>query len=204
MLDPETPCYIDATFHDWRTVKGRKQLQLIFEVPLEQQAEILTLLGPPDSVGSKWCMIALKNVNPAQAREEEPKGGDAHRLVSEPTNNTQPHASQSDDRGARPAEGGTSKPKRKFSELSLPEQCAIRCGDGRFQRFLEEQYGVTMPDGSPGASAQAADTWVKTRLHIQSKKELSSDTGAAYMWHRIEREFQQFLTDEEHGGSIRP
>lgn len=71
-LDPETPCVIEATWHDWRTVKGRKMLQLVFEIPIEKQGEVLTLLGHPEPSGSKWCMIALKApVKPAQARVTE-------------------------------------------------------------------------------------------------------------------------------------
>jgi len=72
MSDPNTPCVVDATFHDWRTVKGRKMLQLVFEIPIEKQGEVLTLLGHPEPSGSKWCMIALKDVRkPAQARVTE-------------------------------------------------------------------------------------------------------------------------------------
>ena len=49
---------IQATFSDWRTVKGRKQLQLIFEVPLERQAEVLNMLGAPMPEAEIWCAIA--------------------------------------------------------------------------------------------------------------------------------------------------
>jgi hypothetical protein len=67
------PRVIKATFHDWRTVKGRKQLQLVFEVALEEQQTVLTMLGPPESSGSKWCAIALLDLKAAQAR-----GADKH------------------------------------------------------------------------------------------------------------------------------
>ena len=50
---------IKATFSDWRPVKGRKALQLVFEVPLEQQGEVLNMLGPPMPDVAKWCAIAL-------------------------------------------------------------------------------------------------------------------------------------------------
>jgi hypothetical protein len=50
---------IKATFSDWRTVKGRKQLQLIFEVPLEQQSDVLARLGAPNSENPLWCAIAM-------------------------------------------------------------------------------------------------------------------------------------------------
>ena len=53
-----TKAAILATFADWRTVKGRKVLQLIFEVPLEDQAKVLTHLGAPMPMSEMWCGIA--------------------------------------------------------------------------------------------------------------------------------------------------
>lgn len=60
------PRAIKATFSDWRTVKGRKALQLVFEVPLEQQAEVLTMLGAPMPDNPLWCGIALLGSAPDQ------------------------------------------------------------------------------------------------------------------------------------------
>jgi hypothetical protein len=57
-----------ATFSDWRTVKGRKQLQLIFEVPLEQQGAVLEMLGAPRPSDPAWCGIALLTGAAAQAQ----------------------------------------------------------------------------------------------------------------------------------------
>jgi hypothetical protein len=54
-----TAAAIKATFSDWRTVKGRKMLQLVFEVPLEQQGDVLTYLGAPNPSDPQWCGIAM-------------------------------------------------------------------------------------------------------------------------------------------------
>lgn len=62
---------IRATFADWRTVKGRKQLQLIFEVPMEQQSEVLGMLGAPMPDNPMWVGIAklnVENIKPHQER----------------------------------------------------------------------------------------------------------------------------------------
>lgn len=53
------PQVVKATFADWRPVKGRKQLQLIFEVPLELTGEVLEMLGAPMPDKETWCAIAL-------------------------------------------------------------------------------------------------------------------------------------------------
>jgi hypothetical protein len=48
-----------ATFSDFRTVKGRKVCQLIFEVPMEAANEALQALGGvPSPVDPVWCGIA--------------------------------------------------------------------------------------------------------------------------------------------------
>jgi hypothetical protein len=48
-----------ATFSDFRTVKGRKVCQLVFEVPIESANEALQALGGvPSPVDPVWCGIA--------------------------------------------------------------------------------------------------------------------------------------------------
>ena len=53
------PKIIKAAWADWRPVKGRKVLQLVFEVPLEQTSEVLTMLGAPMPDKETWVAIAL-------------------------------------------------------------------------------------------------------------------------------------------------
>jgi hypothetical protein len=50
---------IKATFTEWRMVKTRKVLQLVLEIPLEQQSEVLTRLGAPMPDQEKWVAVAL-------------------------------------------------------------------------------------------------------------------------------------------------
>lgn len=52
------PAVIRAEFTDYRPVKTRRVLQLVFEVPAEQQAEIFEVLGYPIMGSSTWCGIA--------------------------------------------------------------------------------------------------------------------------------------------------
>lgn len=50
---------IRATFADWRTVRTRRVLQLVFEIPLEQQQFALSILGAPMPDRETWAAIAL-------------------------------------------------------------------------------------------------------------------------------------------------
>lgn len=52
------PAAIKATYSEWKMVKTRKVLVLSFEVPLEQQAEVLAALGTPMPDIATWVAIA--------------------------------------------------------------------------------------------------------------------------------------------------
>lgn len=64
------PAIIAATFSDWRPVKSRKVLQLIFEVPVEETEKVLTALGAPMPHEEHWCSIALLREEP---KPDKPK-----------------------------------------------------------------------------------------------------------------------------------
>lgn len=102
------PAAFKATFSDWRTVKGRKQLQLIFEVPLEQQEQVLTMLGAPSPSDPAWCGIALLDKKALQGSSEP---------VSKPV---------------------PTKDRRNWNELPPATQAGIRCAEPAFWKFLEE------------------------------------------------------------------
>ena len=67
----ETPAAIKASYADYRRVKGRKVLQLIFEVPLEQAPQVHEAFGEPLPDGSSWVGIARIDENAVV----EKKGG---------------------------------------------------------------------------------------------------------------------------------
>lgn len=50
---------IQADYVNWRTVVGRKTLQLIFEIDISAQGEVFEMLGPPRTDVSVPCAIAL-------------------------------------------------------------------------------------------------------------------------------------------------
>lgn len=66
-----TPAAIQASYADYRRVKGRKVLQLIFEVPLEQAPQVHEVFGEPLPDGSTW--VAVARIDPTVKPER--KGG---------------------------------------------------------------------------------------------------------------------------------
>jgi hypothetical protein len=59
MIMSGAPKAIQARYADWRPVKGRKVLQIVLEVPLEQQNEVLKLLGAPLPDRDLWVAVAV-------------------------------------------------------------------------------------------------------------------------------------------------
>ncbi len=112
------PAAIRAVFSEWRMVKTRKVLALIFEVPLEQQAEVLTMLGAPMPDAEIWCAIARLN----SAVSENPQEGEKPSAASQ--------------RG-----------KERYLESTPSQQALIRAArlpkDDRFRAWLASKWGVS-------------------------------------------------------------
>lgn len=66
-----SPKAIKARYADWRPVKGRKVLQTVLEVPLEQQGEVLAMLGAPLPDRDLWVAVAILS----DQQNDDYKGG---------------------------------------------------------------------------------------------------------------------------------
>lgn len=131
-----------ATFSDFRLIKGRKQAQFVFEVPLEQADKALECLGGvPRPDNETWVGIARLAEQKAEPKPQEPKA------------------------------------RKRFDELPLSQQCALRCADTVFQFWCNV------------ATEQGAADRVRSICGIQSRAELDSDERAARLWKQIEHDF---------------
>lgn len=103
---------ISAEFTEWKMVKTRSTLQLVFEVPLEMQEHVMRALGTPLPNRSNPVAIC--------------------RLVE---GATQQPAQISHANDAGDTEDIPGKPPRPLSQVS-----AILCNIVAFRRFIMEQY----------------------------------------------------------------
>ena len=95
-----------ATFSDCRLVKGRKVAQLVFEVPIEEVDQALSILGGmPQPTKEAWVGIARLDPKQTPQKPVEPA----------------------------PNKKGESGP---FEELPYPQQAGILCADHSFQTFM--------------------------------------------------------------------
>lgn len=89
------------------------------------------------------------------------------------------------------------KERRKFDNLPLSTQAALRCEDKRFQDFLRVRSGV-----DPTTEGAAA-AYVRLHCGVGSRAELDRDQDAGGKWIALDRKFQSHLTDLAHGESVR-
>jgi predicted transcriptional regulator len=66
-----TDAAIKATYHTYNRILGRKVLQIVLEVPLEQEGQVHTAIGYPSPDGSTW--VAIARLNEGAAKVEKPK-----------------------------------------------------------------------------------------------------------------------------------
>lgn len=76
--------------------------------------------------------------------------------------------------------------KRKFSELPLPQQVALRCQDEQFRRWVTSDMGWRMNEG------ETVEDWVRRECEVLSRADIKPSTKAAERWGLIN---DQFLAD---------
>ena len=84
------------------------------------------------------------------------------------------------------------KERRKFDELPLPQQVALKCQDADFQNFISSTY---MSDD--------AAVIVRDICGVQSRSEIVPHTDAAMAWRELMADFNIWLTDRKYADSIR-
>jgi hypothetical protein len=93
------------------------------------------------------------------------------------------------------------QPKRKFSDLSLPEQAGIRCNDVAFREF------ISLRD-SGGVNAEPcvipyAENFVRRECGVDSRAELAKFSDARNKWLGLEADYQSWLVSRQYADSVR-
>jgi hypothetical protein len=157
-----TAAAFKASYAEWKVIKTRACVQLVFELPIEKADEAYQALGGmPIAAREVWCAIA---------RLEE-KGlvqyGQIKAAVSETTQPPSPTVSRI---GAGEAE------RRKFSDMSPAQQAGILCNERPFQLFLSEKFGHLSEDAAYENESEAADC-VRELCNVKSRADLTADNA---------------------------
>lgn len=130
-------------------------IQLTFEVPIERTAEVFNMLGSPRSGESLWCAIAPLNLKAVQA---------------EPSTSSEPKANGS---------------PKKFHEMPLSQQAALRSQDALFQEFM-------LVENEEDAAAK-----VRRQCRVETRSQIVSGSPAGALWLQIESQYQAWATDRK-------
>jgi len=161
------PAAFRATYADWRLIKTRQSVQVIFEIPLEAANEVLDVLGGmPDPSKERWFGIA------AIKTETE--------VMQAAESNTTKSAARPDQASPRP-----DRAKRDWQSLLPSVQAGIRCDDPIFGAFLMEER----EDDLREASGDWAEC-VRLICGVSSRADLNTNQKARVIWHQLNDQFQ--------------
>lgn len=118
------PMAIQATFSDFKLIRGRKCCQLVFEIPLEgADAALVSLGGLPQPSQEAWFGIARLDTT-----QPKPKALSA------------PAQRDSD-----------ARERRAFPDLPIPAQAGIVCNEPAFWKYVHETTGERLADKTEAA-----------------------------------------------------
>jgi hypothetical protein len=116
-----TAAAFKATYSDFKLIRSRKVVQLVFEVPLESANEAYEVLGGmPNPAAEIWCAVARLELSGAVATE----GGGANAPAA---------------------------PRYVGSEKRLAQRAGILCNDPPFWKFIEHISGYLPSDEEDAA-----------------------------------------------------
>jgi hypothetical protein len=120
-----TDAVFKACYAEWKVIKTRATVQLVFELPIERADEAYQALGGmPIAAHEVWCGIA--RLDPSKEHPLPP-----HPAAAAP----RPASS-----APQPLPAGENKQKRPFGEMSPAQQAGMLCHDLAFQKFLAEEH----------------------------------------------------------------
>jgi hypothetical protein len=158
-----------ATYTDWKLVRTRSVVQIVFELPVEKADEAYATLGGMPTPGAEtWCAIARLN-------EGENTGQQAHE--TSPT----PRAAEPDSPTPPPAQS------RSWHKLLPAQQAGIRCSDKAFIRFLSEEFNSSI------MHENAAADFVRFHCLVPSRKDIKPNHPSAKLWRELDEKFQAWM-----------
>lgn len=194
------PAAIRAVFAEWRMVKTRKVLALIFEVPLEQQAEVLTMLGAPMPDAEIWCGIARLA---AIGDDEQPipaRGGGRAGTTPELSSRMAGEEVSPDLKGpgARHLSEASQRGKDAYRNATPMEQALVRAcqypKDERFRNWIhvlavKAGHGRTHP---VLITIENAEDYIRKRCcEGKSRSLIAEDSGCCRRFLDMEVEYKQ-------------
>jgi hypothetical protein len=169
-----TEAAFKATYAEWRVIKTRATVQLVFELPIERADEAYQALGGmPIAAHEVWCGIA--RLDPSKEHPLPPHSAEA---APRPASSS-----------PQPLPAGENKQKRQFGEMAPSQQAGMLSQDRAFRLFLAEKFDMPIPDPDEAASIIRSQCKVKSRADIKPD---NPDWSALVLAYRLWQRYPEF------------
>ncbi len=159
-----------ACYAEWKVIKTRATVQLVFELPIERADEAYQALGGmPIAAHEVWCGIA--RLDPSKEQPLPP-----HSAVAAP---------RPVETSGQASPAGVNKPRRAFAEMPLSQQAGMLSQERAFRLFLAEKFDMPIPDPDEAADIIRHHCKVKSRADIRPDNVRWSELVLGYrVWQR--------------------
>ena len=164
-----------ASYTDWRVIKGRKVVSISFEVPIEHADLAYQVLGGmPNPASEIWCGIARISASTGSA--------------GQPPQVAESVAAGSPD----PVEEiRAPSPKRKWDDLPPQTQAAIVGAEPGFWRFALYVHNTTVLDESMAAN------FIREFCRVDSRAKLATNPEALTLWKVLQHQYRTWRDHPE-------
>ena len=184
--EPDEPAAFRCTYSDWKLIRTRKIVQLVFELPVELSDQAYRVLGGmPNPAAETWCAIA--RLDPAAVKQES--GVRQHSVNSDAADDTPPASGPDIPARAR---------KPVDPDKRLAQRAGILCSDPIFHRFIAEHYGFVFSTDADEDNERAAQ-FVRQRCQVDSRANIRPHTEAATRFDLLESAFICWRDGARHG-----
>lgn len=154
-----------ATYSEWKLIKTRQVVQVVFEVPLKDHDEAYQALGGmPDPAAERWFGIARLDLSKGAAasapREADSDLGD-------------------------PVVTASRLRKPVAPDKRLAQQAGIICSDPMFWRYIEDRYRKEGHRNASVTSEDLAAAYVRTHCQVASRSEIKIGSPEAELWNDL-------------------
>lgn len=158
------PAAFQASYADFKLIKGRKCAQIILEVAIEAaDAALEALGGVPQPHRETWVGVARIDAQPSIVRQQLEA---SVALIEKPE-----------------------KERRSWSALSYAEQAGIRCNEPDFWRFLNGSFLEIRP---PVTDAHGAAAAIRIYCDVKSRADIRPNTSAASIWEQLDSDYESW------------
>lgn len=169
---------IQASFADWKLVKTRAVVQLIFEIPVEQSDLAYKVVGGmPDAAKERWFAIARLQENGTGS--ETFRASPASSREAETVNNSGPAS-------------------RSWHEMLPAQQAGLLCNAASFHKFLQEMCVETWNRYASFDPTSRAANSVRRLCEVSSRASIIHDTHAGMKWAELVKMYRAWMREPEY------